>query len=50
MSRFSFCLSGPTSRMAVRLLALALGPIIGVWAMLSLRSQDDAVKIAGGRK
>ena len=29
---------------------LALGPIIGVWAMLSLRSQDDAVKIAGGRK
>ena len=29
---------------------LALGPLAGVWAMLSLRRQSDAIKMAGGRK
>jgi MFS family permease len=29
---------------------LAIGPAIGVWAMLRLRAHPDAVKLAGGRR
>ena len=30
--------------------SLALGPVIGIWAMLTLRRSPPAVKLAGGRK
>jgi MFS family permease len=29
---------------------LAIGPALGVWAMISLRNRPEAVKLAGGRK
>lgn len=29
---------------------LALGPVVGIWAMLKLRFHSDAVKLAGGRR
>lgn len=29
---------------------LALGPLLGIWAMLRLRAHPDAVKLAGGRR
>ncbi len=29
---------------------LALGPLVGIWAMLTLRRRPDAVRLAGGRR
>ena len=29
---------------------LALGPVVGIWAMLALRRSPQAVKLAGGNK
>jgi hypothetical protein len=29
---------------------LALGPLIGIWAMLTLRHQDSAVRLANGHR
>ncbi|MDF1794210.1 MAG: MFS transporter, partial [Thalassobaculaceae bacterium] len=29
---------------------LAIGPILGIWAMLKLRAHPDAIKLAGGRR
>ena len=29
---------------------LAIGPVIGVWAMLSLRQRPEAVRLAGGQR
>ncbi len=29
---------------------LAIGPIVGIWAMLALRRHPDAIKLAGGRR
>lgn len=30
--------------------SLALGPVVGVWAMLMLRGQPEALALAGGRR
>jgi hypothetical protein len=30
--------------------SLALGPVVGVWAMLRLRGQPEALAMAGGRR
>jgi MFS family permease len=35
--RFAFCI-------------LAIGPLLGVWAMLTLRASPDSLKMAGGRR
>jgi len=29
---------------------LALGPIVGIWAMYALRQSPDAIKLAGGNR
>jgi hypothetical protein len=45
-------LLGPTDGAGWRLAfgSLALGPIVGVWAMWRLRSRPDAVKMANGHR
>ncbi len=41
---------GTQSSWALAFAILALGPLVGIWAMLRLRLRPDAVRMAGGRR